>query len=64
MSEGASEVSETTPFRCFYECCKCQTKHEGNEHTPSSARMVPGTRPNEWVFVCVPDCQSSSPPSG
>jgi len=45
------------PFYCFYECCKCKTKHKGNEHTPPTVAMVPGDRPNEWVFVCVPECK-------
>lgn len=43
-------------FHCFYECCKCQRKHKGNQHTPDSCEMVPGPKPNEWVFVCVPSC--------
>lgn len=48
----------TRPFRCFYECSKCKRKHEGNEHAPDETKMIPGIRPNEWVFVCNPSCEA------
>lgn len=44
-------------FYCFYECCRCGTKHRGGVQTPDSVKMVQGAKKTEWVFVCEPPCQ-------
>ncbi len=56
------EIPDTAPFHCFYECHKCKRKHKGTEHTPVSCAMVPGTKPNEWVFECMPSCETYADP--
>ncbi len=45
----------------FYECCICHSKHPGTEHTPDSARMIPGPKKHEWVFVCTETCSVLAP---